>query len=222
MLRNVARKSTVLVVLVIAALLLLGPMQPVKAIPEKTASIQRDSSLVSDQALVNYEEFSRLTLLKRKLIYSNLSPEVQSELWRAQLWRYLVSEDLTLEQRTVLLEALQFASPLLFASNKDRKQSTYRRNIRKLKNLEIRALKAFGFEKVGRIFTELGSIDGNLQVLAEDGSGGEHPNCACARESDYCGSSSHCSSGPTLCLVVASDCGTFWAYDCDGLCYTNS
>lgn len=228
MLRKNARKLTVSVVLVIAALFLLVPMEPVRAIPEKTVSIQRDYSLISGQASINYDEFSRLTVRERRSMYGSLSPEVQSELWQTQFSRYLESEVLTLGQRTVLLEALQFASPSLFASNKNRKQSSYRRNIRKLKNLEIRALKAFGFENVRRIFTELGSRGGNIGLLRVSITASSlqddetMPDCSCSRDSDYCSERSSCNASRIECKVIVDDCGFFLAYDCDGICFSNA
>lgn len=41
-------------------------------------------------------------------------------------------------------------------------------------------------------------------------------DCSCSRQSDWCAAGADCES--LACNVVAG-CGTFWAYQCDGLCY---
>jgi hypothetical protein len=75
----------------------------------------------------------------------------------------------------------------------------------KVRRLEDVAKREFGREGAADLLARLGPADAGLGPLAY---------CSCATESDYCSGS--CRRGG--CTIVPSDCGTFWAYDCNGLC----
>ncbi len=143
----------------------------------------------------------------------------------------LQREDLTEAQRDVLFEAVQLATPETFAAAKNRRERS--RALRQVEEFDKRARAAFG-EKAGELFGRLGPADLEFLVVdrreaqsTKQGVRGVNsallttapPLCSCSTDSDWCNNASHCVSGG--CTLVRDECGTWWIYDCNGLCHVN-
>ena len=184
----------------------------------------------SNELPKSYEELTRFPLNYRQAIYTALDAETRSGLWQAQLELALQREDLTDAQRDVLLEAVQIATPETFAAAKNRRERS--RVLRQVEDFDKRARAAFG-EKAVDLFGRLGPADLEFLVVdhrqAQSTTEGQGvrgvnsaltaPLCSCSTDSDWCNNASHCVSGG--CTLVRDECGTFWAYDCNGQCIVN-
>ena len=96
-----------------------------------------------------YADFSQFPLNYRRAIYSILDSRERSQLWQEQLEKILQRDNLTDRQRDVVLEAIQLATPELFASVKDLENPDRNNTLRRLKDFEKRADKAFGKKETG-------------------------------------------------------------------------
>jgi hypothetical protein len=173
-----------------------------------------------------YEDFSRFPLNYRKAIYSILSPDERAMLWQDQFERLLGRSGLTAEQRDVVAEAIQLATPEVFASLRERTPSgTKLRYRQRLAELARQAESVFGKEDAGSLFATLGPSDLEFGIMRQPASGDrsgvqKSVGCSCSTVSDYCSSAFHCSGG-TGCVLIRDECGTFWTYDCNGQCVVN-
>lgn len=172
----------------------------------------------------SYKEIVSFPLNYRRAIYSALPAATRSKLWRTQLELALQREDLTNYQRSVLLEGVQLATSEIFDVARDPDHWSYRQMQEHLASFEQRVREAFAHEDALAIFAQLGPAErddstGGLRVQFE-GLLAEEPACSCADQSDYCNSGFNCRQGG--CIRIADECGTFWTYDCDGLCKTET
>ena len=184
----------------------------------------------------DYEEISRFPMRYRRAIYAQLSAGDRSELWQRQFEIALQRDDLTEEQRGVILEAVQLATPENLATMKNRESWRYRQMRQQMEQLEERARAAFGAERARELFAGIGPdqveppaparrIFGLQEVQpVQDPQPAPQPQpappkCACADASDWCPSDQNCVQGG--CRRVYNECGTLWTYDCDGLCKPN-
>jgi hypothetical protein len=178
-----------------------------------------------------FEELSRLPLNVRRAVYGALEPESRSQLWQRQLELALQSEDLTEAQRDVVLEAMQLATSDTFAALLQRQGPRQRQVLLQIAGLEKRAREAFG-NKAAELFGRIGPADMDFVVVGrrdaqastpgiqESSALASTPLCSCSTDSDWCDHAAHCASGG--CTLVRDECGTFWAYDCNGLCQLNA
>ena len=175
-----------------------------------------------------YEEFVRFPLNYRKAIYSKLSPETKSALWRQQIEQALNGNGLTDSQREILLEALQLADSNLFAVSKDKENWRYRQSRHTVAEFEARARAAFGYEAARGIFSRIGPADSETLYFVDRNKAEMVDNrlksivepmaaayCSCSDASDWCGHG-NCTTGG--CTRIEDECGTWWTYACDGLC----
>jgi hypothetical protein len=183
-----------------------------------------------------YEELSLFPLTYRRAIYAALPSANKSQLWRVQIERYLRrGDELTPQQKDVLLDALRLATPETFAATKEQSTRRYRRVRQQLSSLEAQARAAFGTERAERIFARIGPADTDtlffidkraaeaVEPLLEgidEALAAANPGCSCSDASDYCSGGFNCTPGS--CIRIADECGTFWTYDCDGLCQVNA
>lgn len=181
-----------------------------------------------------YEEISALHPTYRRAIYGFLPAETKSALWRTQFERYLSGSQLTEEQRSLLLEALQSVTPRTFALLDGKSRPARARLVRYFEDFEARALKAFGPERTQEIFSTIGpaSIEDRFfsaprELLTSSTSLEPSPSpdpspgpvaCSCSRSHKECPSGYTC-TGNHACNRVTNGCGPFYArVDCDGLC----
>lgn len=182
-----------------------------------------------------YEDLAVLPVAYRRAVYSTLPAATRAELWRTQLERVLeVEKELTPAQRAVVLEAIQLATPDTFAATKDRSSLKHRQMRRRIESLEARAREAFGADRAAGIFARIGPADRDTlffldreKAIAKVSSlervgvvDVSTPACSCSDASDYCSSGFNCTPGG--CIRINDECGTFWVYDCDGLCKVNN
>jgi hypothetical protein len=177
-----------------------------------------------------YQEFTRFPLNYRRAIYSVFDAKKRSELWQSQLELALQREDLTDNQRDVLMEAIQLATPEMFATIKNRQHWSHRQTKQNIAELEKRARLAFGNAKAGEIFGRIGPADLEVVRMHAEASPGlklagdfqqtAMAGCSCSDVSDYCNSAFNCGAGG--CTTIRDECGTLWTYDCDGQCQINN
>lgn len=168
-----------------------------------------------------YEEISTFPVEDRKAIFHRLPAQTQSALWRAHLEQF-ANADLTEAQQKLLLEGRRLASPALFAAAKNRHGANYQRRIKQLRDYETRMIAAFGAEKARAILSQIGPEEPMVHIESRDElllkyEAMEAPGCSCSNDSDWCSSNYHCDDGD--CELISDECGTFWTYDCDGLCW---
>lgn len=206
-----------------------------QAVPAQMCNAEAHDWVKANRAELpkSYDEFTRFPLNYRQAIYSVLDAKTRSGLWQAQLELALQRDDLTEAQRDVLLEAVQLATPEFFATAKNRRTRSYRQLVQSVDEFEKRAREAFGAEKAAELFGRLGPADLDFVVVdrrvAQSETGGVRgtnsailvsaPLCSCSTDSDWCNNASHCKSGG--CTVVRDECGSWWIYDCNGLCHVN-
>lgn len=151
------------------------------------------------------EDFDALTAYPvryRRAVHHELSPEARTSLWMEHLDRYRRSRRLTRAQTDVIARAedlLQHQAVLTLPAA-DRNAS--------LQDLKSEAVTAFGRQEAGLLLAVLGT------PAATDV--GPSEVCSCSTEDDFCPDEQYCGSDSGCDRV--EDCGTFWAYLCDGHC----
>lgn len=204
----------------IVALLGVTIVWPIEAAAQRCNSEARQwvEAVKETRLPQTYEEISRFPVNYRRAIYSTFSPERKSALWRTHLERHLEATKLTGEQRDVLLEALQLATPDTFAAAVDPRHWKSRQLRQGLTELHARALSAFG-DRAEDVFATLGppTADKETHLKASTEVGGL-AYCNCSEQDDYCDNwgRGYCKEGG--CRVIEDECGTFWMFRCDGLC----
>lgn len=84
-----------------------------------------------------------------------------------------------------------------------------------LPELKKDAMAAFGVDEAKVLLTTLdGTPPPKADVLLK-----RKPQCLCATGDDMCAEGYAC-KGKSKCDPYPDDCGTFWTYKCDGLCYS--
>lgn len=179
-----------------------------------------------------YEAFITMPLAYRKAAYNVLPAAERRQLWTVQLSRYLApSSGLSEADRAMVRETIQHLAEYV---DPNTGQAAIARD-----HLTERAQRQFGMKRAKAMFAMLGPESGPTRDVAVNQasifgatmdilitaakavglvSAHQGPNCSCSVQSDWCGSSSHCTGGG---CVTVSGCGTVWAYNCDGLCYGN-
>lgn len=205
---------------------------PQKASPSSCDGVFEWVAANRDNLPRTYDEISTLHPAYRRAIYTTLSPEERSELWRTQFERYLASGlRLTKEQRGLLREALGFSTPLTFALLGERTNPERADLLRYLDDFEARSKRAFGDERSRAIFGMLGpaSVEDMFFSAAVEPSPYPSPDpspdpspgpiaCSCARTGDDCPKGYAC-TGNHACNRIVNGCGgVIFKLDCDGLC----
>jgi hypothetical protein len=193
-----------------------------------------------DGLLQKYRDLSALAMQKRRATFRKGSPKDRSDLWRTHLAIYLANHpELNEGQKEVILEGMSLAMPALFETRPD-----WKTNVEgQLRSLENRALTVFSKGEGARIFATLGDVE---PATAQSDAGAlappknpdsvktsnpkrmlnrfvaqdmelTAPDCECTRESDWC--YNYCSGHVPPCNYQQSGCGTFWQYQCTGMCH---
>lgn len=175
-----------------------------------------------------YDEISTLHPAYRRAVYTTLSAEEKSELWRTQFDRQLATGSrLTAQQRGLLNEAREFSTPLTFSLLVDNQSVARAGLLAYLGDFDVRAKKAFGEERARAIFGMLGpaSVEDMFFSAATAPGDPDSPSptpdataCSCSRNASDCPKNYAC-SGSSACNRIVNGCGgVIWKSDCDGLC----
>jgi hypothetical protein len=162
-------------------------------------------------ALRKYTQLSELSKDEKKASFSLMSAEDKSSMWRVHLGLNLARHpEWTEQQRSIVLEAITIATPLLYKSPKD---SDWTRLVDEpVRLLTQKALLVFTKQEGADLFSELGFSE---QAKFNHAKRPPPRGCGCSQDSDWC--VYQCIS--TECTVVTWGCGTFGIYACNGRCY---
>jgi hypothetical protein len=170
-----------------------------------------------DRLPMRYDEVITYPMPYRKAIFSASPASVKRTLWLEHLDRFRgARRDLTGDQLAVLRQATAaLDDPALF----DEAGALPARVTQGHSRLQEAAIAAYGFDDARALVATLGPA----QATA-------NPDCQCSALSNWCSGTCSvcCWSGACgqrcmdvnhcCCVFIASDCGTFWRYDCSGLC----
>jgi hypothetical protein len=197
-----------------AALLARAPESNTDAKPLKCAEALPDS----------YDVFARCSLADRKDAYRHLPIEVRRGLWREHLASFLQPRStLTAAQRAVVVTAMANLDDYIVAHE----DSVASRSAMARDGMTAKELKAvFGDSLARAMFAILGPDErvnghtvGEAPIEANMPKPKGTPECSCSVVSDWC-CHGQCQGGG--CAIVEDECGTFWVYQCNGLCQTVS
>ncbi|THV30201.1 bacteriocin fulvocin C-related protein [Glycomyces paridis] len=149
----------------------------------------------------DFDSIAALPVPYRRAVHHELPPETRTQLWLDHLDRYRQSRRLTAEQVEVIAKAedLLAVQEVLTLPEAERHAA--------LQDLKADAVAAFGIQESGLLLAVLG---------APDAVGAASELCSCSTEDDFCGDESHCRKAD--CERI-EDCGSFWAYLCNGHCH---
>lgn len=178
----------------------------------------------------DYDSFVELPLSHRKAVYSRLAAEERQSLWHTQWDAALSREDLTDDQRAVILEAIQVMTPDTFALLERKRGWRYQQALEQVRALEARALAAFGKKEAGELFAQIGPVRSQRVVLVDQLVQAPTSSleslaseaCSCSQDSDWCPDGYGCGTDGDGCDTIRDECGTFWTYDCNGECRSGS
>jgi hypothetical protein len=142
---------------------------------------------------------SRYPMRYRRAIVASLPLDTRIDLWTAHRDMILATRPLNESQRRFLQDT-RVRIPEWHRLPADREAE---RHLRKA------AIDVLGDALAREAISALGeaeSVEDSAPPLA----------CSCSRQSDWCAAGARCES--LACNVVAG-CGSFWVYQCDGLCY---
>lgn len=155
----------------------------------------------------SYEELGDYPMAYRRAIFSALSKQEKSALWRDHLQKQLDAAGgaLTPGQVQLIEKGIELAGPALFDG----------------RHARIARLRIAAFEKAIRgqfdqaalraIFGQIGEEAAAAKLLVKT------PACSCSSVSDYCPDGHGCDE-TAGCNKVPDACGTMWTKECDGLC----
>lgn len=141
----------------------------------------------------------------RKAIFSALAPEVRTQLWTEHLDRYRAAHPGLADGQT---EVIDRAVALVSRMG----ESAYR-PAEELQALASAAMNAFGRDEARLLLATLGP-----ESAPDESAAAATTDCDCANFSDWCGSGTGCTNYPRPCVESSSGCGTFWTWECNGIC----
>jgi hypothetical protein len=169
------------------------------------------------------QDFLVLPEESQKLAYGLLDQDEKVSAWKTHIRGFMLTEDLTKEQKLICTELLDFISPLLF----DPAQPIPHQAVI-LATFRIKAISSFGRLKAQFLiaslqnsyeqFSEVYSImNGNEFIGNHENDYSGIDKCNCSTGSDWCWFGSSCTTN-NPCKQVENSCGTFWTSTCDGKC----
>ncbi|MFS0697022.1 bacteriocin fulvocin C-related protein [Streptomyces nitrosporeus] len=163
-----------------------------------------------------YAEVTAYPPAYRKAVHAASTPQVRARLWSDHLKAFEQARtELSPAQRAVLADARTIAgepSNFVRAEGSTGPAQPLRG---RLLELHRDAVDAYGAEQAYAMLASLGP-DG----APPQGGGEVHvaiPDCGCSVRDPYC-VLGRCEAGNGRCRVIVDDCGTFYAFDCDGGC----
>jgi hypothetical protein len=159
-------------------------------------------------------------------LYENLGSKARQELWTLHLRRALTERavDLSPEQRAVIFHGLGFLAAGSLSI--ERESPDWDRLVGlPLALLDEDARNAFEPAVARAIFGRLGAAVSMRAPAPCVASGSVAASlvietCSCSRDSDWCDwvTNPNPICREVICEETSSGCGTFWAYECDGVC----
>lgn len=150
-------------------------------------------------------EIAVLPIAFRRVAYQEMTAPQRSAAWTAHLDGFAAQMGgSTGPQRSAFSKALAFAKdPANFRSP----------NLPAVDALAAEMTDAFGKEQAASMIAVLGPRENQATSDAT----AANRACTCAVDSDYCTNSTNCYGGLQNCTRTGG-CGTFYTYECDGLC----
>lgn len=172
----------------------------------------------ADNLPTSFAAISKYPVQYRKAIFRKLTPKQKANVWSDRLRKVPGNILLTKKQHALLGKIIKNLSPAVFDKNADRDF------------ISDKTLKSvFGETKAGNIFaslrpvqemreSQLRSILYGMNRVVSSYEVGILQTCSCSQSSDYCGLDHECTTNPSNRCSTSDGCGTFWLYDCDGVC----
>jgi hypothetical protein len=202
-----------------ASVLLVGKTPALASARDITPEAHAWARLNKDKLPQAYEDFAQYPLAYRRAIFAELSAAQRSKLWCEHLASYRASKGagLSQDQEQVLDSAMRLARDhtTFTPGTPGRAQRE-----KALSDLSEVALTAYGEDEARALLATLGPAQVNVMPLAGC------PGCECSTASDWCGPGYCCPNfdcanvghGSTCGCSSNGGCGTFWGYDCNGMC----
>ncbi|MBY8885327.1 bacteriocin fulvocin C-related protein [Streptomyces sp. PTM05] len=153
-----------------------------------------------------YDDIITYPMAYRRAVYAQLPTNARAQCWTEHLERNR-PRDVTGDQRAVLDSAkAMLSTPAVLAIPRTPAVSA------RLEAFHRKALAAFGPAKAGALFATLGPADRTEGTVSPD------ETCTCTTESNWCDNWNPCSFKYDNCTVTNGGCGSYWLYDCDGIC----
>jgi hypothetical protein len=202
-----------------ASMLLAGKTPALAGVPDATSEAHAWARLNRDKLPRTYDDFVRYPLAYRRAIFVELPAAQRSNMWCEHLASYRASKGAGLSQgqMTVLDSAMRLARDhAMFTPGPPGRAQREKA----LPDLTEAAIAALGKDEAIALLATLGPVQVNVMALAGC------PGCECSTQSDWC-TPGHCCrnydcdnqwGGRTCWCSSGGGCGTFWAYDCDGMC----
>lgn len=196
-------------------------------------------SSVGHEAARLHSTLAPLTMHERRAVFSGLTSQMKSELWKAHFRSYLSKPDITDAQKDAIQSALAWVEPRLYDIPKDSLE--FEESVNKpLQRLEQRFKEVFPRELAREILYLLGgpepkmqagaTVTSPVQVTKVSSLVGDKKapaakskpcnmagvSCGCTTRSDWCPEWYDCHNegcSPHCC------CGTMFFYMCDGECH---
>lgn len=125
----------------------------------QTTAEQQAQSVIEQEAARLYNNLSLLSINDRKSVYSSLTPELKSELWKVQSRSYLSKHsDLTDEQKKAIADAIVFIRPEFYKIPPDSPDWEEKVN-KPLQLFEKRMLEVFPRGVIREFLTNLGGSE---------------------------------------------------------------
>jgi hypothetical protein len=198
--------------------------EPEQPVSEDCATIQAWVEANKERLPTTYEGLSRFSVTYRRAIFGTLPADIKSRLWRQHFHVYLANHpNLAPAQIAIVREMHALASPEFFARRSDdakRNGATDRlraEDDRRLAELEERAAELFSNHELTALMAYLGPAEEERQLQDSNNPLPMGIACECSTSSDWCASGYDC--WHASCDVIRDACGSWWSYDCNGLCF---
>ncbi|PDP89584.1 hypothetical protein CQJ94_00905 [Glycomyces fuscus] len=152
-----------------------------------------------------YSAFSAHSLVRRRLIFSELPPAARRDLWLEHLNHHRATRGHHTPQQQRVMEQVSEAFADESAFRDGFSPGTEER-------LRAAAVEAFGRDEAHAILATLGPVESG-RVSARSAA---QQYCDCSKEDSWCGEWDVCLSQG--CVEVPFTCGTGWVYTCNGTC----
>jgi len=161
-----------------------------------------------------YRDLSAMSANERMQVLVSLQGSEIADLWRAQWNLFLRAHPETNGEQRAVIDAV--AEVLVELYERPRTAELESR----MKDVQIRALKAFSVPVATQLFARMGSVELAPERTSPLIPKTEAIDCHCSSLSDWCDTRAFCKFGwPDSCTPYGPPgCGFLFAYACDGLC----
>ncbi|ULC59980.1 bacteriocin fulvocin C-related protein [Flaviramulus sp. BrNp1-15] len=180
----------------------------------------------SQKELIEFDKVENLKTLSvdnQRVAFKLLKNESKAFLWKNRLDNLLNSEDLSSNQRTLIVELQNYINPNLY----DNGSAEFSKLDNKVKDWAFRSENHFTRYQLSTYFTRInnppaysqsGPGDDDSPIVPPVGQGGGGgDDCACNTSEDYCLWGANCDNSLN-CETSYKGCGLLWNSPCNGLC----